>query len=267
VTDIDTAEAFSQSWNNLPAGSVYSVEQIWDWMIPLSASDFKDKSILELGCGNGGILLHLASCSPRKLVGVDLGASVVSARKNLQLYSVEIIQTDLTDFVAPQQFDIVICIGVLHHLQSPKAGFDSVLRNTIPGGLFHCWVYAHEGNSFVRIFIEPLRRLCSQLPWWITKYCVATPLAIPMYFLAKLIARYKPLEKIPMGPYLRWIAKAPFLFVRHVIFDQLVTPHTIYIERSTIENWLSDPLIDQSSCYISMRNGNSWRFGGRIKQT
>jgi hypothetical protein len=46
----------------------------------------------------------------------------------------------------------------------------------------------------------------------------------------------------------------------------LVTPKTTYIRRETIEEWLKGyPNVDQKSTYIEMRNGNSWKFGGRIK--
>jgi hypothetical protein len=50
-----------------------------------------------------------------------------------------------------------------------------------------------------------------------------------------------------------------------VSFDQLVTPHTNYIPKSTIQAWLRsyEYLEDW---YIIQRNGNSWKFGGRVKK-
>jgi hypothetical protein len=55
--DSKTAEAFASSWNNLPkTGSVYTKEQFLDWFEPLTLEEIKDKSILELGCGNGSLL-------------------------------------------------------------------------------------------------------------------------------------------------------------------------------------------------------------------
>jgi hypothetical protein len=54
------------------------------------------------------------------------------------------------------------------------------------------------------------------------------------------------------------------LFFRHVAFDQLVTPQTIYIEKTTIESWLKlNNRVNQKSTYIIFRNGNSWKFGGK----
>jgi hypothetical protein len=75
-----------------------------------------------------------------------------------------------------------------------------------------------------------------------------------------------------MHLYSRWISKREFSFFRHVVhvvFDQLVTPQTTYIRRSTIESWLGvdggERDIDPASVYIIMRNGNSWKFGARKK--
>lgn len=272
-SDQHTADAFAMSWNNLPAGSVYTREQYGDWMAPLTEDDIRGRDVLELGCGNGSLLLHTAEWQPRRLVGVDLGTSANTARVNLQragFSNAEIRQADLTRFES-EGFDLVYCIGVLHHLQQPQAGFVAVLRNTRPGGRFHCWVYAREGNSLVVALVEPIRKIASRLPWWFTKYAVATPLAVPFYLYAKALRvlvgnRTDAMKGAPLRDYCLWIAPREFTFFRHVAFDQLVTPQTAYIKREQIELWLSNaPEIEPGSGYIVFRNGNSWKFGGKIK--
>lgn len=268
--DSRTAQAFASSWNNLPQGSVYTQDQVVDWMYPLKQDDFVDKSILELGCGNGSLLMHVAEWQPKRVVGVDLGDSVASAKSNLSSKKVvQIVQSDLTSFNSQDLFDIVYCIGVLHHLKKPKVGFNSIVRNTKPGGQFHCWVYAKEGNLLVRIIVEPIRRVSSRLPWWVTKYLIATPLIVPFYFYAKILCfmpKLKLLGLLPLYEYSLWIGRRDFMFFRHVAFDQLVTPQTAYLTKETLTGWLqNNPEIDQSSTYIIMRNGNSWKFGGKRK--
>jgi 2-polyprenyl-3-methyl-5-hydroxy-6-metoxy-1,4-benzoquinol methylase len=270
-TDQRTADAFATSWNNLPAGSVYTREQYADWMAPLSENDIRNRDVLELGCGNGSLLLHTADWRPRHLLGVDLGSSVETARANLQragFASADVQQADLTRFES-SGFDVVYCIGVLHHLQDPQTGFSAVVRNVRPGGRFHCWVYAREGNGLVVALVEPIRKVASRLPWWFTKYAIATPLAIPFYLYAKALRRIigtraDALRKAPLRDYCLWIAPREFSFFRHVAFDQLVTPQTTYLRRGQIERWLANgQTIDPTSTYIIFRNGNSWKFGGR----
>lgn len=242
-------------------------------MSPLASSDIEGKSVAELGCGNGSLLVHCCAWKPSHLVGVDLGASVDTARENTANFlNTQIVQDDLVAFDSGP-FDIVYCIGVLHHLKMPLAGFKSVLRNTRPGGRFHCWVYAREGNAIVIRLVEPIRKIASKLPWWIAKYFIATPLVVPYFIYAKVLsmvhrhssaAVQKILGSAPLYEYSLWIAKQGFLFFRHVAFDQLVTPQTVYLSRQEIEDWMSSsPEIEKDSTYIIFRNGNSWKFGGR----
>jgi SAM-dependent methyltransferase len=266
MKDIKTAQAFSTSWNNLPQGSVYTTEQFIDWFAPLSENDIHGKTVLELGCGNASLLVHVAQWQPEKLVGVDLGDSVLSANNNMQqtgYKNYEIVKGDLVAFRAPQKFDVVYSIGVLHHLKTPLEGFNSVIENTKPGGQFHCWVYAKEGNALIRYIVDPIRKIASKLPWWFNKYLIATPLSFLYFLYAHFIVKLN-LRFMPLFHYSQWICKRNFLFFRHVAFDQLVTPQTIYIDKRTIESWLNtNEKINKSSTYIIFRNGNSWKFGGK----
>jgi SAM-dependent methyltransferase len=186
--------------------------------------------------------------------------------RNLLHLPEEMVELHRGDLTAASlgEFDFVYCIGVLHHLREPEAGLDSVLRHTKPDGRFHCWVYAKEGNALIRLIVDPVRRIASRLPWWITKFAIALPLVTPYYVAAKLL-RHVPAvtRRLPLGAYTLWIAGEPFRFFHHVAFDQLVTPQTVYLERARIERWLEDARIDRSSVYIIQRNGNSWKFGGR----
>jgi len=266
--DKKTADAFATSWNNLPLGSVYTEDQFVDWMAPLMRRDIEGKRVLELGCGSGSLMVHMASWKPAYLEGVDLGDSIASAEQNLSQVSFKdwkITRGDLTTF-RNGGFDLVYCIGVLHHLKNPKDGFDSVVRNTASGGRFHCWVYAREGNGIIVYVVDPIRKVASRFPWWFTKYFLATPLTVPFYVYAKILnsaPKFSWLKCLPLYEYSLWIAKRGFLFFRHVAFDQLVTPQTSYISRTTIEAWFkNNSEIDPQSMYVIMRNGNSWKFGG-----
>ncbi len=270
--DQSTADAFATSWNHLPAGSVYTQEQFEDWLLPVTKKEVHAKEILELGCGNGSLMVHMSNWTPKLLEGVDLGDSVTSAQKNMANQPFKnwcVHRADMIEYKRDQPYDLVYSIGVLHHLKRPKDGLDAVISNTKSGGRFHCWVYAREGNALVMAIVEPIRRVTSRCPWWFTKYCVATPLVAPYFVYAKsvsILRRFSFVKFFPLFEYSTWIGRREFSFFRHVAFDQLVTPQTTYISESTIWNWLSSyDNLDKSSLYVLMRNGNSWKFGGVIK--
>jgi SAM-dependent methyltransferase len=267
IPDAGTAEAFANSWNQIRNGSVYTRAQFEDWLNPILPRDLANKTMLELGFGNGSLLEHAGACAPAKLVGVELGDTLERTRRNLaHLPSgmLELHRGDLTR-VDVGLFDYVYCIGVLHHLKDPEAGFRAVLRHTRPGGHFHCWVYAEEGNAVVIRLVDPIRRVASRLPWWVTKYGVALPLSVPYFVYAKIVHQLPSglAAALPLGEYSRWIGDHNLGFVHHVAFDQLVTPQTTYIARPTVDRWLHHPDVDPTSTYIIRRNGNSWKFGGR----
>ena len=277
--DARTAAAFATSWNTVGAGPVYTHEQFVDWFAPLDPASVAGESVLEMGFGNGSLLYHMGECGPRRLCGIELGDTLTQTRKNLSHLPegmVDLHRGDLTTAdLGP--FDLVYCIGVLHHLDQPRAGFEAVLRHTRPGGRFHCWVYAEEGNGVVIHAVDPIRRVASRLPWWLTKYGVALPLAIPYYAYAKTVralsnggdgsgALERLVSRLPLADYSRWIAQRPFPFFHHVAFDQLVTPRTHYISRATVDSFLRHPDVDPESVYVVFRNGNSWKFGGRRRR-
>ncbi len=271
--DQETADKFASSWLNVYAAGVYSEEQFLEWIAPWTLGEIADQSVLELGCGSGALLVHTLKGKPARLVGVDLGDSVRRARELLAGTAAVIEKADLTDHTDLLRrfgtFDRVYCIGVLHHLKEPRRGFESLLLLTRPGGRFHGWVYAREGNALVRFTVEPLRRLAHRLPWWVNKYALALPLAVPFFLYSQLcraLTRAPGAEQLlPMFRYMLWISRREFRFHHHVAFDQLVSPQTAFIPRATVEQWLADPRIEPGSSYVILRNGNGWKFGGRIR--
>ena len=272
MTDLDTktAAAFSRSWNMAPVGSVYTPDQFSDWLHPITKDDVFGLDVLELGCGNASLMQHMIDWSPTFIEGVELGNSAKVARSNMLATGFQnwrITRAYLTNFDS-KGFDLVYCIGVLHHLNKPQKGLDAVIRNTKPGGHFHCWVYAREGNLVIRLLVEPLRRLCLLFPWWVTRYLIAIPLTIPYFIYAKVLAwlpSWKLFRHLPRYEYSLWIAQRVFNFFRHVAFDQLIATKTTYVSRGMIERWLvSYSNFEPGSTYITLRNGNSWKFGGKI---
>jgi ubiquinone/menaquinone biosynthesis C-methylase UbiE len=87
----------------------------------LKEVDFKDKSILEIGCGPGGNLIEVYKLKPRKLSAVDISNQMVELAREKNPKDVEIYKVDGT--VLPfndKQFDIVFSATVLQHNTDEK---------------------------------------------------------------------------------------------------------------------------------------------------
>lgn len=81
--------------------------------------NFRDKSVLEVGCGPGGNLEVVHSASPKRLVGCDISWKMIGlATRNLQaiLPDVELVLTDgVTLPFEDKSVDITYTVTVLQH--------------------------------------------------------------------------------------------------------------------------------------------------------
>lgn len=111
------------------------------------------ESILEVGCGDGSILRHLADAQPRaeRLVGVDV--------KDPSLHvSADLLNKPKFEWItAPGHelpfedgsFDLVVIAHVLHHLEPHRidATLAEMLRVLRPGGMFLIYEMFRDGQS------------------------------------------------------------------------------------------------------------------------
>jgi SAM-dependent methyltransferase len=96
----------------------------------------KGKKVLEAGCGAGRFSEILLTAGAH-LNAVDLSSAVEANYKNcssFQNYSV--CQASILELpFAPEQFDIVICIGVIQHTPNPEQTMTALCKQVKPGGL------------------------------------------------------------------------------------------------------------------------------------
>jgi SAM-dependent methyltransferase len=111
-------------------------------------STFRDKDVLEIGCGVGFDAYEFVRHGSR-YVGVDLTpANIDRTTRHLAIYKlradVRVAAAEALPFETAT-FDAVYSNGVLHHLDVPQLGFDEVARVLRPGG--EAWVIVYHRNS------------------------------------------------------------------------------------------------------------------------
>lgn len=118
--------------------------------------------VLETGCGAGRFTEVLLKAGAF-VTSVDLSSAVDANKENCPLSERHrIAQGDLTKLpFAPQQFDFVICLGVLQHTPDPEFSMQRLWDQVKPGGWLIVDHYTHERRwSSVRpLFRQYIKRL------------------------------------------------------------------------------------------------------------
>jgi len=82
--------------------------------------DFKDKSILEVGCGSGRLASMISNSFTGDYVGIDFSEIAIEICRQRNLGERFQFQTsDLHKFESDKKFDFVIALGVIEHTVSP----------------------------------------------------------------------------------------------------------------------------------------------------
>jgi 2-polyprenyl-3-methyl-5-hydroxy-6-metoxy-1,4-benzoquinol methylase len=84
-------------------------------------SEFSGKTLLDIGCHHGYFCLEAARRGANSAVGIDAFEENVTVARALSdgLANVEYIEADFESWESEQQFDVVLCLNVLHHLYDP----------------------------------------------------------------------------------------------------------------------------------------------------
>ncbi len=120
-------------------------------------------TMLVAGCGTGRELLGAAlAWQPASITGFDLSrASLAYAQlmaERLQV-SVELCQADLLELgYWDRRFDVIVCTGVLHHLQDPLVGWRNLRRLLRPGGLMFIGLYSDVARRGIALAQDEVRR-------------------------------------------------------------------------------------------------------------
>lgn len=137
-------------WTRLPAAAPLPLDAYLRALFPhapLPADRIADAEILVAGCGTGQESVDLARQYPAsRILALDLSRASLAyaARKTAEAgwRHVEYAQADITQLDLGREFDLISCVGVLHHLADPLAGWRSLARHLRPGGFMQVGLYS-----------------------------------------------------------------------------------------------------------------------------
>ncbi|ACK64777.1 Methyltransferase type 12 [Rippkaea orientalis PCC 8801] len=129
--------------------------------------------ILDAGCGTGVGTEYLIMLNPdAEIVGIDLSEKALEiAEERSQKSGVASQHNAPISFQhlnlenaaqLPGQFDLINCVGVLHHLPDPIKGIQALAEKLAPGGIFHIFVYAELGRWEIQLMQQAIAFLQGQ---------------------------------------------------------------------------------------------------------
>lgn len=122
-------------------------------------------NVLVAGCGTGRHALRLAKYFPKlKVTAIDLSHTALAYAQYKQeahypTVDVEFLQGDILKVSnLKQQYDLIECSGVLHHMQEPTTGLKALAGQLKPGGIIKVALYSEQA----RVAITELRKLLGE---------------------------------------------------------------------------------------------------------
>ncbi len=245
-----------EQWSRFKDDSLFLFQE---WICPATVEDFAGMRVLDAGCGHGHHIRMVASRA-REVVGVDLNTAEIARQETQDLPNVRVVEGDLASVDFPELFDVVYCLGVIHHTDDPDISFANLKRLTRPGGRLIVWTYSYEGNFLNRTVVEWAKRaFLGGLPVGVLlllSYAVTMclyPLVWSVYLL--------PLRgMLPFYDYFGNFRILPFKKNAQNVFDKLIAPQAFFIRREQVERWFDPRESDQ--VHISNYKGVSWRCSG-----
>ena len=245
-----SADRFGYEWAHYSHVLPESRMQLERWLGSMKLASFRDKRVLDVGCGMGRNPYWMATVGARTITCIDADQRCVEVtRGNLSGFAgITVTQASVYELTPDDfgQFDRVTCIGVLMILEDPREALRRMWECVAPGGDLVLWVYAKEGNRLLLPFINAFRSVGSRLPLPAVK-----TMAKVLTFVAVPAARAIPIRT----EYYRHLRRLSRKNVESIIFDQMIPRHAVYWSNAELKQLLS---ILPTQPQIELVQGNSW---------
>jgi SAM-dependent methyltransferase len=262
---LETVSDFNKQWISFQKQKgVYADESFFfDYFGSLlDKSTIKDKTVAEIGCGNGRFV-KIMSHYAREVGGFEPSGAIDVAKKYCQdRHNINFYQQSIYDVDKEDKYDAVFCLGVLHHLPDPLGALQKMSVMLKNGGECYVWVYGSENNSLYLKIFKPLIKITSRFPHWLLN-TLSFILAILLKIYIVLVSLFRFLPW-PMKTYvLKVLNKLGFYYLKLVIYDQLNPKIANYYSKEEICSLIEEAGFDDIEAYH--RHNYSWTIKGLKK--
>jgi SAM-dependent methyltransferase len=258
--EASTVSAFGAEWARYDDFDGYmGSPELFSEFSGLEPSNVENRRVLEVGCGGGRWLRVLAGWGAREVVGLDFSSAVdQAAHLTRALPQVQVVRGSALEMPFAPVFDLVVSIGVLHHLHDPVLGLQGIQRALAGQHRVAFWVYAREGNETYLRLVQPLRRIGPRLPRSVLaglSRALATALWCHTHSTNRLALAMG--IRLPLSAYLGILQRLRFRDLESVVYDQLTPSIARYPSREEVLEWVAHAGGRVERLYH--RTQNSWQ--------
>jgi SAM-dependent methyltransferase len=227
-----TIADFGKQWSTYTRNDGYygSVELLKDIIEPLLQVDqLQGKTVAEIGSGTGRLVNMMMQAGVDRLYALEPSKAVETLKRNVAQHADRVEILNLRgDQLPPLNLDLVISIGVVHHIPDPDPVVRAAYAALKPGGRVLLWLYGREGNELYLSIFGPLRMITRRLP-----HLLLVPIAHLLNFGAGVYLAAARIMPLPMRNYVinifgRFDRHARYL----VVYDQLNPTYAKYYTRT-----------------------------------
>jgi len=247
--DERTIGAFGEEWEKFNRFDPAEIEHVGNEYFDIVPEAILDPGVvaMDLGCGSGRWTRYLAG-RVGHVDAVDPSEAVFhAAATHADLTNVRWNQAGVGDIpFADGTFDLIICLGVLHHVPDTAGALARLVPKLKPGGHLLLYLYyALDGRGalYRTLFAmsSVFRRVISALPGWL-KRIVCDVIAFTVYVPARALASMvralgvKGWQRLPLSYY----HDKSLLVLRNDALDRFGTPLEQRFTKAEIHQMMQD---------------------------
>jgi len=225
--------AFGEEWLKFNNFKEEDINQFGDEYFDIADAAILNKNtyVLDMGCGSGRFSRYLSS-RVHFIEAMDPSEAIWAAEKLMcSIDNVRIINASADSIpFADNTFDLVMSIGVLHHIPDTQLAMKNCVSKVKPGGHFFVYLYYNldnRGFAFRLLFkfVSLIRKFISSLPSGLKKFMcdlLAILIYLPVISAGKLLDKigFKQMaKKLPLSYY----QDKSFFIIRNDTLDRFGT--------------------------------------------
>ena len=262
-TQAQIIERFGYEWTEF---GDYASDNFLYWIDPVQPDFFPGRTGLDVGCGAGRHAAQAVSYGA-EMFAMDLSWAVDTAEARARTVSnLHVIQANaFAPPFAPETFDFLFSLGVLHHTPDPPRAFESVAPLVRRGGSTFLMIYGSQRKWVIRA-LRLLRAITTRLPNVAIKFLSYVGGIVDFAF----VLPFRGLSRIGLGKLARAVFPTRvYNYSQHSFmtgvtdwFDRLSYPEVHYYSDSEIQEWYASsdyervsvrPLLNHAYCSLGYR--------------